>query len=72
MLSSNESLRFVVAICFVTGARWSEAESLEFANCINQDFQFVPVSKYWFLFIQSRLEAGLFKPYRPAFKLSQL
>ena len=86
MLSSNESLQFVVAICLVTGARWSEAEGLEFTNCINQGFQFVdtkngksrfvPVSKYWFLFIQSRLEAGPFKPcyaaYRSAFKRSGL
>lgn len=36
----------------------------------------MPVSKYWFLFIQSRLEAGPFKPcyaaYRSAFKRSGL
>ncbi len=41
LLSSNESLRYVVAICLVTGARWSEAENLKVVNCINQGFQFV-------------------------------
>lgn len=36
----------------------------------------MPASKYWFLFIQSRLEVGPFKPcyaaYRSAFKRSDL
>ncbi len=86
MLSNNESLRYVFAICLVTGARWSEAENLKLANCINQGFQFVdtkngksrfvPVSQYWFNFIQLRLVQGNFKPcyaaYRSAFKRSGL
>ncbi len=76
------SLQFAL----LRGARWPEAEGLEFTNCINQGFQFVdtkngksrfvPVSKHWFLFIQSRLEAGSFKlcyaAYRSAFKRSGL
>jgi len=78
----NESLPFVVLICLVTGARWSEAEGLTLANCINQGFQFVdtknghsrfvPVDESVFLYIKNRLSQGNFKScygaYRSAFK----
>lgn len=37
-LTSNESLPFVIMICLVTGARWSEAEGLTLSNCINQGY----------------------------------
>ena len=79
--STNESLPYVVLICVVTGARWSEAEGLTFSNCINQGFQFVdtkngqsrfvPVGADVFVRIQDRLQQGKFKScyaaYRSAF-----
>lgn len=81
-LSKNESLPFVVLICLVTGARWSEAEGLTAANCINQGFQFVdtkngqsrfvPVEKSVFLQVKNRLSQKPFQScysaYRSAFK----
>ncbi|MCL7422880.1 MAG: tyrosine-type recombinase/integrase [Methylobacter sp.] len=81
-LSKNESLPFVVTICLVTGARWSEAEGLTVANCINQGFQFVDtknggsrfvsVEKSVFIRVKSRLIQGPFRScysaYRSAFK----
>lgn len=77
-LSKNESLPYVVAVCLVTGARWSEAEGLQLSNCINGGFQFVdtkngksrfvPVSQYWFQYVRSRLELGVFKPCYAAFR----
>lgn len=39
--SKNPSLLYVVLICLATGARWSEAESLTPANCVNGGFHFV-------------------------------
>ncbi|WP_333878705.1 phage integrase [Methylobacter sp.] len=85
-LSTNESLPFVVMICLVTGARWSEAEGLNYVNCLNQGFQFadtknghsrfVPVNESVFLYIKNRLGQGDFKScysaYRSAFKRSGL
>lgn len=85
-LSTNESLSYVVTICLVTGARWSEAEGLTLTNCINQGFQFVdtknghsrfvPVEESVFLYIKNRLGQGDFKScysaYRSAFKRSGL
>jgi site-specific recombinase XerD len=84
--TTNESLPFVVMICLVTGARWSEAEGLLVKNCINQGFQFVdtknghsrfvPVEESVFLYIKNRLVQGDFLPcygaYRSAFKRSGL
>jgi len=81
-LTTNESLPFVVMICLVTGARWSEAEGLTVKNCINQGFQFVdtknghsrfvPVDETVFLYIRNRLNQKPFKScysaYRSAFK----
>lgn len=86
LLSKNESLPYVVAVCLVTGARWSEAEGLQLSNCINGGFQFVdtkngksrfvPVSQYWYQYVRTRLELGVFKPcyaaYRSAFVRSGL
>lgn len=85
-LTTNESLPFVVMICFVTGARWSEAEGLTITNCINQGFQFVdtknghsrfvPVSESVFIYIKNRLGQGNFKScygaFRSAFKRAGL
>lgn len=79
--STNESLQYVVLICLVTGARWSEAEGLTLSNCINQGFQFVdtkngysrfvPVDGSVFLQIKDRLKKSNFKScyaaYRSAF-----
>ena len=84
--TTNESLPFVVRICLVTGARWSEAERLNYVNCINQGFQFidtkngysrfVPVESSLFESIQQRLKNGNFKScysaYRSAFKRTGL
>lgn len=81
-LSRNESLFFVVLICLVTGARWSEAERLTVVNCINQGFQFVdtkngqsrfvPVERSVFLEVKNRLSQKPFQScysaYRSAFK----
>jgi len=85
-LSTNESLPYVVLICLVTGARWSEAEKLTFSNCINQGFQFVdtkngqsrfvPVDDLVFSKIQNRLKKSNFKScysaYRSAFNRTGL
>ncbi|MDI1278643.1 tyrosine-type recombinase/integrase [Methylobacter sp.] len=85
-LTTNESLPFVVMICLVTGARWSEAEGLTVKNCINQGFQFVdtkngnsrfvPVEESVFLYIKNRLVQGDFKScygaFRSAFKRAAL
>lgn len=85
-LTTNESLPFVVMICFVTGARWSEAEGLTITNCINQGFQFVdtknghsrfvPVAESVFIYIKNRLGQGNFKScygaFRSAFKRAGL
>ncbi len=85
-LTTNGSLPFVVMICLVTGARWSEAEGLTLKNCINQGFQFVdtknghsrfvPVEESVFLYIKNRLGQGDFLScygaYRSAFKRSGL
>jgi integrase len=69
-LSRNDSLPYVVLICLVTGARWSEAEGLTVNNCINQGFQFVdtkngqsryvPVDKFIFKLIRARLSKSPF------------
>lgn len=71
-LTTNESLPFVVVICLVTGARWSEAVGLTVKNCFNQGFQFVdtknghsrfvPVEESVFLYIKYRLGQGDFLP----------
>jgi integrase len=79
--STNESLQYVVLVCLVTGARWSEAEGLTLSNCINQGFQFVdtkngqsrfvPVSGSVFLQIKKCLKEKHFQScysaYRSAF-----
>lgn len=84
--STNESLPYVVKICLVTGARWSEAERLTVSNCINQGFQFVdtkngknrfvPVEQSVFLQVKHRLEQSPFKSsywsFRVAFARSEL
>jgi integrase len=84
--STNESLSFVVKICLVTGARWSEAQGLTASNCINQGFQFVdtkngknrfvPVDGSFFLQVKNRLEQSSFKSaywsFRIAFTRSKL
>jgi len=77
-LSQNESLEYVVLICLITGARWSEAEGLTIRNCFNNGFsfedtkngcsRFVPVSEGHFLYIQNRLEQGPFKSCYSAFR----
>jgi integrase len=69
-LSKNESLWFVVQICLITGARWSEAIGLTYSNCINSGFQFVdtknghsrfvPVDFETFDTVRSRLAKGPF------------
>ncbi|MGZ8220382.1 MAG: phage integrase, partial [Methylobacter sp.] len=85
-LTTNESLPFVVMICLVTGARWSESESLSIQNCVNQGFQFVdtknghsrfvPVDESVYFQIKTRLGQGNFKScygaFRSAFKRSGL
>ena len=84
--SKNDSLKFVVLICLVTGARWSEAEGLTSANCINQGFQFVdtknghsrfvPVEDSIFTLVKIRLSQKPFQScyaaFRSAFKRSGL
>lgn len=84
--TKNGSLPYVVKICLVTGARWSEAENLTYNNCINQGFQFVdtkngysrfvPVESTIFESIQQRLKNEGFKScysaYRSAFIRSGL
>jgi len=77
-LSQNESLEYVVLICLITGARWSEAEGLTIRNCFNNGFsfddtkngcsRFVPVSEVNFLYIKNRLERGEFKSCYSAFR----
>ncbi len=85
-LSRNDSLPFVVVICLVTGARWSEAESLSIENCINQGFQFidtknghsrfVPVDQAVFLYVKNRLSeksfSSCYSAFRSAFNRSGL
>jgi integrase len=82
--SKNDSLKFVVLICLVTGARWSEAEGLTSVNCINRGFQFVdtkngysrfvPVEESIFVLVQNRLIQkpfdSCYSAYRSAFKRS--
>ena len=79
--SINESLYYVVLVCIVTGARWSEAQGLTVSNCINQGFQFVdtkngqsrfvPVDGPVFLRVKNRLKEKHFQScysaYRSAF-----
>jgi integrase len=84
--STNESLSYVVLICLVTGARWSEAQGLTFANCINKGFQFVdtkngqsrfvPVDVSVFLQVKKRLAykpfQSCYSAYRSAFNRTGL
>ncbi len=85
--SRNRSLKYVVIICLVTGARWSEAEGLNSTNCINQGFQFVdtkngqsrfvPVQDSIFSLVKSYLIrsssfASCYAAYRSAFKRTGL
>lgn len=77
-LSKNESLPYVVLICLVTGARWSEAEGLTLRNCVNNGFsfedtkngqsRFVPVSDSYFLWVKNRLGQGNFHSCYSAFR----
>jgi integrase len=76
--SKNESLWFVVQICLITGARWSEANGLTYSNCINSGFQFVdtknghsrfvPVDLETFNTVRSRLAQGAFLSCYAAFR----
>ncbi|WP_374089748.1 tyrosine-type recombinase/integrase [Methylomicrobium lacus] len=76
--SKNESLWFVVQICLITGARWSEANGLLFSNCFNSGFcfndtkngdsRFVPVDQESYELIRGRLAQKPFSSCYSAFR----
>lgn len=84
--SKNDSLVYVVKLCLLTGARWSEAEGVKFSNFSetgvtfhatkNGKSRFVSLSKYWLDYFALYLEYRDFIPcysaFRTAFKKSGL